>query len=128
MIRIRRILSAAHNGAAVAEVQEIFRARFPYAAAYADQILQILDQPFERGYRTVLVVAEGDLGKVRGFSMVLHFPGIRAAFLDFLAVAPGSRGKGIGSNVISVAVPAGETPGAARRLSIIHRSARRKRS
>ena len=97
MIRIRRILSAAHNGAAVAEVQEIFRARFPYAAAYADQIPQILDQPFERGYRTVLVVAEGDLGKVRGFSMVLHFPGIRAAFLDFLAVAPGSRGGGVGS-------------------------------
>jgi hypothetical protein len=69
MIRIRHILSAAYDGAALAEVQEIFRARFPYSAAYADQIPQVLDQPFERGYRTLLVVAERDLGKVGGAAL-----------------------------------------------------------
>lgn len=99
MIRIRRV----HNSNRpsdedrIRQVQVIFRHRFPGVAEQAEAIPARLDHPFRFGYRTVLLVAETALTKVTGFALVLHLPQVRASMLDFIAVAPGIRGGGIGS-------------------------------
>lgn len=84
------------NRAAVRRVQDIFRANFAAVAGYAEKIPELLHEPFAFGYRTFLLVAEDGHGGVRGFSLFLHFPELRASFLDFLAVDRGRRGGGVG--------------------------------
>ncbi|MCF7838459.1 MAG: acetylpolyamine amidohydrolase [Candidatus Marinimicrobia bacterium] len=99
MIRIVRVHSTAlpADQQRAAAVQQIFRANFAAVAAYADKIPSLLDEPFRFGYRTVLLVSEGSLGKVTGFSLFLHLPEIDASLLDFMAVDRAIRGGGIGS-------------------------------
>ena len=99
MIRIRRVFSALipADRDRIAQVQEIFRAHFADVAAYAEKIPALLDQPFQQGYSAMLLVAESGLNKVLGFALILHFPEINSAFLDFVAVRPGIRGGGVGS-------------------------------
>ena len=99
MIRIRRVFSALFpaDRDRVAQVQEIFRAHFGEVATYADKIPQLLDQPIQQGYTAFLIVAESGMNKVLGFALILHFPEINSAFLDYVAVRPGIRGGGIGS-------------------------------
>ncbi|MBN2154380.1 MAG: histone deacetylase family protein, partial [Candidatus Lokiarchaeota archaeon] len=36
---------------------------------------------------------------VMGFALLIHFPGVRASFLDYFAVRPGQRGGGIGGSL-----------------------------
>lgn len=84
------------NQAAVRRVQDIFRANFAAVAEYADKIPDLLQEPFAFGYRSLLLVAEDGHGGVRGFSLFLHFPELRASFLDFLAVDRERRGGGVG--------------------------------
>ncbi|WP_309474790.1 histone deacetylase family protein [Dissulfurirhabdus thermomarina] len=77
-------------------MQDLFLANFSGAAEVADQIPQRLDDPLSAGYRTVLLVAERPTGKVVGFALLLHFTDAHFAFLDFMAVAGGLRGGGVG--------------------------------
>ncbi|NLK41325.1 MAG: histone deacetylase family protein [Planctomycetes bacterium] len=81
----------------IAQVQEIFRQNFSAVADYADKIPSLLDNPIQYGYTTGLLVSETSLGHVTGFSLVLYFPTIRSALLDFMAVRRGIRGGGTGS-------------------------------
>ena len=99
MLRIVRIHSCTLESerARVRQVQEIFRANFPEIAEYADKIPSLLDAPFTFGYRTILLVAEQTSGAVKGFSLFFHLPEVNSALLDFLAVAPGVKGGGLGS-------------------------------
>lgn len=96
MLRIRRIYSSFLQEETVRQVQEIFRANFPAVASYADKIPSLLDQPFDAGYRTILLVANRGHGRVGGFSLAIYFPEIKSCFLDFMAVATGTGGGGIG--------------------------------
>jgi len=97
MLKIRRIFSAGHEETIVRQVQDIFRHRFSDVAAYADGIPTMLEDPYTSGYRSVLLVAERGLDKVVGFSLILYLPEIRSCLLDFIAVAPGVKGGGMGS-------------------------------
>jgi acetoin utilization deacetylase AcuC-like enzyme/GNAT superfamily N-acetyltransferase len=99
MLRISRIHSCALEAGRerVRQVQDIFRASFPDVASYADKIPALLDTPFKFGYHTMLLVAEQSSGKVTGFSLFQHLPEINSALLDFMAVAPGVKGGGLGS-------------------------------
>ncbi|MBN2023651.1 MAG: histone deacetylase family protein [Pirellulales bacterium] len=78
------------------QVREIFRRSFPRLAGYADRLPSLLRQPVRHGYRSALLVAEGALGRVDAFALVMHFDEINAVFLDFIATRPGLRGGGVG--------------------------------
>lgn len=98
MIRIRPIHDVALSSEKrrVADVQAIFRDHFGAVADYADKIPQLVQNPFKYGYRTILLVSETASGRVTGFSLFLHFPEIASSLLDFMAVARGIRGGGVG--------------------------------
>ena len=99
MIRIQRVYSAVLpiDQARIAQTQEIFRRNFATIAEYADNIPDMLTQPVKYGYKTLLMVSETGLGKVTGFSLVLHFPEINSSLLDFVVTRRTERGRGIGS-------------------------------
>ncbi|HUT92045.1 MAG TPA: histone deacetylase family protein [Thermoguttaceae bacterium] len=101
MIRIRVIYGSSFllSRDRLEQVQEIFRQAFPSLAGYADKIPSLLRDPIEHGYRSALLVAEGAIGRVDGFALVMHFPGIESSLLDFIAVRPGIRGGGIGGTL-----------------------------
>lgn len=77
-------------------MQSIFRDHFPSVAEYAEKIPQLVQQPFRHGYRSILLVSETAGGRVTGFSLFLHFPETGSSLLDYLAVARGTRGGGVG--------------------------------
>lgn len=99
MIRIRRVYSTALpiDRRRLEQVQRIFRENFPSVADYADTLADKLDHAFKYGYRTFLLVSEATLGKVTGFSLLLHLPEVNSTILDFIAVDRRIRGGGIGS-------------------------------
>ena len=105
MIKIRAI----HGGAFVLsrdrleQVQEIFRQTFPEMAGYADRIPSLLRDPLRFGYRSALLIAERALARVDGFALLMHFPAVECAFLDFIGVRPGIRGGGIGGALYEAA-------------------------
>ena len=105
MIRIRAIHSAAtpFSRARLDQAKEIFRASFPALADYADGLEGFLENPFTKGYKAVVLVAETNLGLVLGFSLVLHFPEIAATWLDFIAVRRKGRGQGFGGALYEAA-------------------------
>jgi acetoin utilization deacetylase AcuC-like enzyme/GNAT superfamily N-acetyltransferase len=78
------------------QVQGIFRETFPQLADYADRIPSLLREPVRHGYRSVLLVAEGALGRVDAFALLMHFYEVESSFLDFIATRPGLRGTGVG--------------------------------
>ncbi|MEA3366110.1 MAG: acetylpolyamine amidohydrolase, partial [Candidatus Hydrogenedentes bacterium] len=78
------------------QVQSIFRVTFSDLADYADKLPSLLQHPTEHGYRSGLLVAEGALGRVDAFALVLYFFEVQSAFLDFVGARPGVRSRGIG--------------------------------
>jgi len=105
MIKIRTI----HSGAfllsrdRIEQVQAIFREAFPDMAGYAEQIPMLLRDPVQFGYRSALLVAEGAIGRLDGFALLLHFASANCVFLDFIVVRPGLRGGGVGSALYEAA-------------------------
>jgi acetoin utilization deacetylase AcuC-like enzyme/GNAT superfamily N-acetyltransferase len=99
MISIRRVYSGAlaRDADKIRQVQEIFRANFGEVASYADKIPDMLDKPFAFGYRTILLTSQTTDRRVTGFSLILHFPEINSALLDFIAIRPEIKGGGLGS-------------------------------
>jgi len=99
MLRIRRIYDDVLplNQEILRQVKEIMRSRF--SAVSEEEIEAIgekLRNPFKQRFRTVLFVAENMKGKVRGFAMLLHEPVIGFAYLDWIAIAVGRGGGGLG--------------------------------
>ncbi|NQU39566.1 MAG: histone deacetylase family protein [Lentisphaerae bacterium] len=103
MLRIHRVYSTAlpADRDRVAQVQVIFRDNFAAVATYADKIPDLLNRPFEFGYRSVLFVSENASGSVTGFSLFLHLPEINSSLLDFVAIRKGIRGGGLGGALYS---------------------------
>ena len=99
MISIRRVYSAAQarDAEKIRQVQEIFRSNFSKIASYADKIPDLLDKPFDFGYRTILLVSQSANRVVTGFSLFFHFPEINSSLLDFIAIQPQIKGGGLGS-------------------------------
>ena len=98
MIRIQRVYGSVLpiDQQRIRQAQEIFRQNFSAVASYADKIPDMLDHPFKYGYKTILLVCETAMGKVMGFSLLMHFPEINSSLLDFLAANRQLRGGGIG--------------------------------
>jgi len=99
MISIRRVYSGtlARDAEKIRQVQEIFRSNFSAIASYADKIPDLLDKPFDFGYRTVLLISQTANRVVTGFSLFFHFPEINGSLLDFIAIRPQIKGGGLGS-------------------------------
>ncbi len=99
MLRIRRIFddSIPANREQLDQVQAILRARFP--AVKESEIASLgekLRNPFKQRFRSILLVAETIRHKVLGFALLLHEPQIGFVFLDWIAMAGGRAGGGVG--------------------------------
>lgn len=100
MFRIRRIYDdiLPVNQQAIAEVRAIFIEHFAGAPiSDIDELGMKLRNPFPNQFRVILYVAENSKGRVSGFATVLHDPDLRFSYLDYLAVAGKTAGRGVGA-------------------------------
>ena len=100
MLKIRRIYDdyLPVNREILSQVQQILRTRF--SAVSEEEIATIgekLRNPFKQRFRTILLVAENLRRRVLGFALLLHEPEIAFCYLDWIALASGSTGGGLGS-------------------------------
>ena len=99
MFRIRHVPgdTTPANAATVVQVQAILRERFPaLAQEEIDKLPVALRDPFRQRFRPVLLVAEDERERVRGFALLLHAPDLRFCYLDFIATSAKRSGSGIG--------------------------------
>ena len=100
MLKIRRIYDDVLpvNRETLLQVKEILRTRFSGVPEQEiEQIGEKLRNPFKQRFRTILLVAETMRRRVSGFAMLLHEPEIRFCYLDWIAMAGGKTGGGLGS-------------------------------
>lgn len=100
MFRIRKIHddTSPANRAAIEQVMEIMRGQFPLATE--KEIVKIplqLQDPMKYRFRSILIVAEDASARVRGFALLLHVADLDFCYLEFMSVAPGKTGGGLGS-------------------------------
>lgn len=99
MFRIRRIddLTTPADKQAFARSEAILRRQFAYIPDADWQKLSAnLRDPFRERFRSVLFVAETERRRVVGAAVVSHDPGLKFAFLDFLAACPSASRGGVG--------------------------------
>ncbi len=98
MIRIVRIYRTVLpiDKERIRQVQEIFKQYYPTLTDYAEKIPSQLNNPVKYGYTSILLICEGSLGRVRGFSLFFYFPDTHCSLLDFIVVRNDVRSSGIG--------------------------------
>lgn len=99
MFRIRKISDDfwTANQSAISQVQKIISGQFPTARKKdIEAIPGRLQDPVRYGYQTLLFVAENSSGKVLGFAILLLFVREKFAWLEYVSVAPGPNGGGVG--------------------------------
>jgi acetoin utilization deacetylase AcuC-like enzyme/GNAT superfamily N-acetyltransferase len=99
MLKIRRIYDDALpiNREILQQVQQILRSRFSdVPETEIAQIAEKLRNPFMQRFSAILLVAETLRRRVLGFAMLLHEPEIKFCYLDWIALASGTTGGGIG--------------------------------
>jgi acetoin utilization deacetylase AcuC-like enzyme/GNAT superfamily N-acetyltransferase len=99
MFRIRKISDDfwSANQSAISQVQSIISGQFPTARKKdIEAIPARLHDPIKFGYQTLLFVAEKSGGKVAGFAILLLFVKEKFAWLEYVSVAPGPNGGGVG--------------------------------
>lgn len=106
MFRIRKILDniSSANRESIAQVLTIVEKQFPLART--DDFIKLpqqLNDPLKYQYRSILLVGEDALGKVKGFAMLLHMADVGIGFLEMISAAPGRTGGGIGSALYEAA-------------------------
>lgn len=99
VFRIRRIfddLSPA-NARAIEGVRKIMKEQFSGVRPEdVESIPEKLRNQIKYGFQTILFVAEKGAGNVQGFALVLHDILLKYCWLDYLAVAGGEPGGGLG--------------------------------
>ena len=99
MFRIRKIYDdvSAGNRHALAQVADIMRSQFPLASQQEiEKLPGQLRDPMKYGFRSVVFVAEDARDRVKGFALFLHMPDLNFGYLEFISVAPGTTGGGLG--------------------------------
>jgi len=85
------------NKRAIAQVQTILGEQFdPIPEKDITSIPEKLANPLKYRFRSVLFVAEGNRGQVKGFAFLLHEPELNFCFLDYISAAKQVTGRGIG--------------------------------
>ncbi len=100
MFRIRKIFDDVQkrNRLALEQVRSILAARFQgLGQGKIDRIPNTLRNPFEYDFRSILYIAEGPGGAVRGFALLSHDPKLGFCFLDYLATSTKLTGRGVGA-------------------------------
>lgn len=100
MFRIRRLhdMALEIDKQAIAEVQKILKQQFPLIAQEdIDDLPSKLINPLKYQLRTIVLVAETDRRKVKGFAILQHAPDIKFSYLDFVSIAPEVTRGGVGS-------------------------------
>jgi acetoin utilization deacetylase AcuC-like enzyme/GNAT superfamily N-acetyltransferase len=100
MFRIRPIYDTTVpiDRQSVEQVQAILAERFPLLdRGEVDSLPATLKNPMEKGYRTIVFVAERQRRGVQGFALLCHFPDLRFCYLDYLSVSLRHGGQGVGS-------------------------------
>jgi GNAT superfamily N-acetyltransferase len=99
MFRIRRVFDDVlpANRKALDEVVALLRSQFrAIAKAKMARIPDLLRDPVKHRFRSVVYVAEGSAGKVRGAALLNHEPEIGFSYLDYLATDKALSGRGVG--------------------------------
>tara|TARA_R110000868_G_scaffold117600_9_gene312321 strand:- start:2367 stop:4100 length:1734 start_codon:yes stop_codon:yes gene_type:complete len=100
MFRIRRLhdIDLEIDKQAIAEVQKILKQQFPLIAQEdVDDLPNKLINPLKYQLRTIVLVAESDKRKVKGFAILQHAPDLKFSYLDFVSIAPDVTRGGVGS-------------------------------
>ncbi len=99
MFRIRKIhddVSPA-NKQALVQIGEIMRSQFPLASQHEiDKLPGQLRDPLKYRFRSLILVAEDAQDRVKGFALFLHVTDLNFGYLEFISVAPGTTGGGLG--------------------------------
>ena len=100
MFRIRRIYddTLPVDKDAIEQVQKILLEQFPLL--WKEKITELPEQlrnPLKYRFRSILLVAEGARGRVKGFALLQHAPDLQFCYLDFMAAGRLQTGGGIGS-------------------------------
>ena len=98
MFRIRQIPDDATpaNASSLQQVQQLLRTRLVGVSEEdVAAIPRLLRDPYSTRFRSLLFIAEGSNGKVRGFALLKHAPDLNFCYLDYIVAAPG-LGGGIG--------------------------------
>ena len=99
MFRIRRIYDTTLpvNQQAIARVQEILKAQFPdLNKKDIRKLPEQLTNPLKYRFRSILSVAEGSRGEIKGFALLLHAPDLKFCYLEYVSAAEKMTGRGIG--------------------------------
>ena len=99
MFRIRRIYDTVlpANRQAIVQVQNILRAQFPdLSKKDIKKLPEQLTNPLKYRFRSILSVAEGDKGEIKGFALLLHAPDLKFCYLEYISAAEKMTGRGIG--------------------------------
>ena len=100
MFRIRRIYddTLPVDKDAIEQVQKILLEQFPLL--WKEKITELPEQlrnPLKYRFRSILLIAEGARGRVKGFALLQHAPDLQFCYLDFMAAGRLQTGGGIGS-------------------------------
>lgn len=99
MFRIRKIhddVSQA-NRYALEQIAEILRSQFPLASQQEiDKLPGQLRDPLKYRFRSLVLVAEDARERVKSFALFLHATDLNFGYLEFISVAPGATGGGLG--------------------------------
>ncbi|MDH5546246.1 MAG: histone deacetylase family protein [Gammaproteobacteria bacterium] len=99
MFRIRKIFDTVSpsNQEAIRQVLAIMKAQFPKTRPVDIEKMPVqLTDPVKFKYRSILLVAEDGVGKVKGFAMLLHLVDVEILYLELISAAPTGTGGGIG--------------------------------
>lgn len=99
MFRIRMIYDdvSPANRHALEQIAAIMQSQFPLASQQEiDKLPGQLRDPIKYKFRSMVFVAEDSNEKVRGFALFLHVTDLNFGYLEFISVAPGTTGGGLG--------------------------------
>ena len=99
MFRIRRIYddTLPRDREAVVQVQAILRSQF--AALDENDIAKLplqLRNPMKYRFKSILFVADGLRGDVKGFALLQHAPDVGFCYLDYISIDVKRPGRGVG--------------------------------
>jgi acetoin utilization deacetylase AcuC-like enzyme/GNAT superfamily N-acetyltransferase len=99
MFRIRKVYDdvSPANRHTLAQVANIMHSQFPLASQEEiDKLPGQLRDPLKYWFRSVVFVAEDARDRVKGFALFLHMADLNFGYLEFISVAPGTTGGGLG--------------------------------
>lgn len=104
MFRIRRIYDDVilEDKEAIRHAQDILKSQFP--GLHRKEIVELplrLRNPLKYRFRSILFVAEGSRGRIKGFALMFHEHELRFCYLDFLSASKGTTGRGVGGALYS---------------------------